>query len=148
MKKQLWDALPFSLKLFLKRLLVGLVGSAVRFAARVTGLADKLLNVAIKNGLDIEEARTRQARRITPTVSPWSSHDLLLFMNAVSDTVTRSSDDPPRVSIIIPVFNNVEHTFQCLRSLFQEIDLNDTEIIVVNNASRDETERVLSYLSY
>ncbi len=50
-----------------------------------------------------------------------------------------------QTSIIIPVFNKVDFTFQCLQSLFQEIDLTTTEVIVVNNASTDETIRVLAH---
>lgn len=149
MKRQLWDALPFSAKLLLRRLLVGLVGSAVRFVTSFLRVADKLVGVAVKNGLDIEEARTWQTRRSAAPVQTFSSHDLLFLMNAVSggQTAIHSSVDSPHASIIIPVFDNVEYTFQCLRSLIQETNFNDTEIIVVNNASRDATERVLSYLS-
>ncbi|MBA3438556.1 MAG: glycosyltransferase [Pyrinomonadaceae bacterium] len=132
----------------MKRLLVALVGSAVRFKARLVGVVDKLISVAVKNGLNIEEPRTWKANRIAATAPSWSSHDFLLLMNAASNrrATTHSSDNAPRASIIIPVFNNVEHTFQCLRSLIREIDFNETEIIVVNNASRDETEIVLFHL--
>ncbi len=50
-----------------------------------------------------------------------------------------------QTSIIIPVFNKVDFTFLCLRSLFQEIDLTTTEVIVVNNASTDKTSQVLAH---
>jgi GT2 family glycosyltransferase len=49
-----------------------------------------------------------------------------------------------RTSIIIPVFNKAEFTLQCLDSLMHEIDLANDEIIVVDNASTDDTERVLA----
>lgn len=149
MKRQLWDALPFSAKFLLRRLLVGLVGSAARFVTGFLRVADKLVGVAVKNGLDIEEAQTWQTHRSAAPVQAFRSHDLLLLMNAVSggQTAIHSSVDPPHASIIIPVFNNVEHTFQCLRSLIQEVDLISTEIIVVNNWSQDATERVLSYFA-
>jgi GT2 family glycosyltransferase len=52
----------------------------------------------------------------------------------------------PLTSIIIPVFNKADLTFQCLRSLLAEIDTTETEIIVVNNASVDETAEMLSYM--
>lgn len=52
-----------------------------------------------------------------------------------------------QTSIIIPVFNKVDFTFLCLRSLFQEIDLTTTEVIVVNNASTDKTSQVLDLFS-
>jgi len=47
------------------------------------------------------------------------------------------------VSIIIPVFNQVEYTKQCLEALYTTIDLEDCEIIVVNNASTDDTQNYL-----
>lgn len=46
-------------------------------------------------------------------------------------------------SIIIPVFNDVDFTFQCLQSLLREVDLATVEIIVVNDRSTDATEETL-----
>jgi len=46
-------------------------------------------------------------------------------------------------SIIIPVFNKAEFTNHCLDSLLNEIDLRDTEVIVVNNGSTDQTAQLL-----
>jgi len=43
----------------------------------------------------------------------------------------------PNTTIIIPVFNKVNFTVSCLNDLFQLED--DVEIVVVNNASTDET---------
>jgi O-antigen biosynthesis protein len=47
-------------------------------------------------------------------------------------------------SIIIPVFNKAEFTWRCLASLVKEVDFNRVEIIVVDNASSDNTEEVLA----
>jgi GT2 family glycosyltransferase len=60
---------------------------------------------------------------------------------------SRLEDDPVKVSIVIPVFNKAEFTFQCLRSLIDEIDFNEHEVIVVNNASTDETNQLLDLFS-
>jgi GT2 family glycosyltransferase len=57
----------------------------------------------------------------------------------------RSRDAVTKTSIIIPVFNKAAFTLQCLRSLLSEISLDQREIIVVDNASTDETKQVLSY---
>lgn len=51
-----------------------------------------------------------------------------------------------RVSIVIPVFNKAEHTINCLNSLLNEIDLHETEVIIVDNASTDDTSQLLSQL--
>jgi GT2 family glycosyltransferase len=58
----------------------------------------------------------------------------------------KTHDAPVLTSIIIPVFNKVEYTFQALRALLREVDLEANEIIVVNNASRDETAQLLAHL--
>jgi GT2 family glycosyltransferase/glycosyltransferase involved in cell wall biosynthesis len=49
-----------------------------------------------------------------------------------------------QTSIIIPVFNKAEFTAQCLDSLVKELDFSQVEIIVVDNASSDNTEEVLA----
>ncbi len=50
-----------------------------------------------------------------------------------------------RASIIIRVSDGVESTFQTLRPLLAEIDSGENEIIVVDDASTDETARLLSH---
>jgi GT2 family glycosyltransferase/glycosyltransferase involved in cell wall biosynthesis len=55
-------------------------------------------------------------------------------------------DRPVRTSIVLLAYNKIEFTFQCLRSVFREVNLDETEIIVVDNGSRDETARVLAHL--
>ncbi|MFN2509880.1 MAG: glycosyltransferase [Pyrinomonadaceae bacterium] len=56
------------------------------------------------------------------------------------------ADRQIRVSIIIPAFNKIEYTFQCLRSLLDEINFSETEIIIVNNASTDATSELLAHV--
>ncbi len=50
-------------------------------------------------------------------------------------------------SIVIPVFNKAAFTLQCLHSLLTEIDLRESEVILVNNASTDDTTQVLLQFS-
>src|SRR5687768_2674870 len=52
-----------------------------------------------------------------------------------------------QTSIIIPVFNKAEFTFQCLRSLLDQVDFEANEVIIVDNASTDETPELLSRFS-
>ncbi|MHB8578570.1 MAG: glycosyltransferase [Ignavibacteriaceae bacterium] len=47
------------------------------------------------------------------------------------------------VSIIIPVFNKIEFTKNCLEAIFQTVKGIPYEIIVVDNASSDNTKQVL-----
>lgn len=52
----------------------------------------------------------------------------------------------PVVSIIIPVFNQSNYTFNCLNSL-KSIRSIEYEVIVVNDASTDDTQKVLGDIS-
>jgi len=48
--------------------------------------------------------------------------------------------DQPVVSIVIPVYNHFEHTWNCLKSLAELSTKVPFEVIVVDDASSDETE--------
>ncbi|MFA5793899.1 MAG: glycosyltransferase [Candidatus Brocadiia bacterium] len=50
----------------------------------------------------------------------------------------------PDVSIIIPVWNKCEYTHKCLESLVENTDGAPYEVIVVDNASEDETPQMLA----
>ncbi|MGL5832578.1 MAG: tetratricopeptide repeat protein, partial [Waterburya sp.] len=50
----------------------------------------------------------------------------------------------PQVSIIIPVYNQIDYTFQCLCSLVEEISSKLAfEVIVINDCSTDQTVTIL-----
>ncbi|MFM2314028.1 MAG: hypothetical protein RLZZ04_3304, partial [Cyanobacteriota bacterium] len=50
----------------------------------------------------------------------------------------------PQVSIIIPVYNQIDYTFQCLCSLAEQISSELAfEVIVINDCSTDQTVRIL-----
>ena len=137
------EKIPFAAKFFLKRALVWTVGAIVRFNASFINFRNRLINFAVKHGLNYE-----RARRITPynvhddsrQFPPFGAHDFLLL----TESAARATSREIKTSIIIPVFNKVEYTFQCLRSLVAEIDFDETEVIIVNNASRDETAALLA----
>ncbi|MDP1665896.1 MAG: methyltransferase domain-containing protein [Methylobacter sp.] len=54
------------------------------------------------------------------------------------------SFDTPKVSIIIPVYNQVHYTIQCLESICRYLPLSSFEIIVVDDCSSDDTTKRLS----
>lgn len=147
-KERLRERLPLSTKLWLKRMAVGSVASVIRLAARLYKLADRILLSATTHGLDLRRAWDVPAAPRAPFAQPFGAQDFLFLMNALSGAArpSLSSTREIRASIIIPVHNKAEFTFQCLRSLLREIDFDDTEVIVVNNASTDETRQVLSFL--
>jgi GT2 family glycosyltransferase len=49
----------------------------------------------------------------------------------------------PLVSIIIPIWNKWEYTHHCLLSLLENTDGVSYEVIIINNASTDETSQML-----
>ena len=59
------------------------------------------------------------------------------------DPINFSTTDSPVVSIIIPVFNNWEFTYACLRSVATHT-ATPYELIVVDNHSTDETPALLA----
>ena len=56
--------------------------------------------------------------------------------------------DRPQVSIIIPVYNQLDYTLKCLRAIAVNLDKSlPVEIILVNDCSTDRTAEVLSPLT-
>lgn len=147
-KETISEKLSLSTKLRLKRLVFAPVGWTLRLAARGYNFAGRVAESADANGFDLRRAWDVNVwPRPARDAEPWSASDFLFLMRAGRK---REELDPNRqinTSVIIPVFNKVEFTFQCLRSLLREIDFNDTEVIVVNNASTDETREVLTHFA-
>lgn len=141
MKKRLRERLPHSIRLAFRHLIVRLVALCLHFAR-------DLANIAATNGLDIRREVGIEGEPRPFNMSKESSLTLadFLFLTDFDKRERPNALDKRhiRTSIIICVHNHAEYTFQCLRVLLPEIDLDDTEIIVVNNASSDETDRLLS----
>lgn len=157
MKKRLRHQLTYPFRILARRVIVRVVGW-------VAYAAGDLWNIAVCNGLDVERV-TRFDVKLNllerPQTAPLRQlpadddgerqlnvEDFLFLMDAMSGKLAspRAADKPLRASIIIPVFNKINYTLQCIRSLMEEIDLSENEIIVVDNASTDETARVLAHL--
>src|ERR1041384_4295015 len=148
LQERLKTRAPLALKIWAKRVFVGAVGAGVRLAARVVGFGDLMLHLAVKHGLDLDRlwpVRVHAVPSAELRDEALSAHDFLLFMDATRARA-KTHDAPVLTSIIIPVFNKVEYTFQALRALLREVDLEANEVIVVNNAPRDETAQLLAHL--
>ena len=61
--------------------------------------------------------------------------------------VTKDDKTPPLVSIIIPVFNKAEYTSKCLDSILKHTPAELYEIVIVDNASTDNTRSLLQALT-
>ncbi|HEX7175932.1 MAG TPA: hypothetical protein VF240_11790, partial [Pyrinomonadaceae bacterium] len=112
LKERLKENLPFSAKFLLKRLLVASVGAIVRLAASAVRFKNRLLDAAVKHGLDLERAwnvtpRDRAgAQQSQPP--PFGASDFLFLTNMIAGASAKSAasvERPVRASIIIPVFN-------------------------------------------
>ena len=57
--------------------------------------------------------------------------------------VRPGTDEPPFVSIVIPVFNKIDYTLRCLESLSQHATHHSFEVVVVDNASSDRTPQLV-----
>ncbi|WP_343066721.1 glycosyltransferase [Dissulfurirhabdus thermomarina] len=75
------------------------------------------------------------------------SGDLVEAAREVIDPGLCHHDDRPEVSIVIPVFNRLELTIQCLDHLRRHSREVRAEVIVVDNASTDPTPDYLATLS-
>ena len=145
-KKTLKDYLPFSVKRRAGKTIVSVLRMFTRTSRTAFEFSAKVLKYSRKHGFDLERELPPPLANLSKALS--SSAVLNLF--GVSDFLLLTDQNnaaPPETieaSIIIPVFNKAEYTFQCLRSLFREVDLTRSEIIVVDNASTDETERMLA----
>lgn len=81
---------------------------------------------------------------LEPSVATVAS-DLNALLLAGPKPAARPDPATVQTSIIIPVFNKAEFTFQCISSLLHEIDFDENEVIVVDNASADQTAEVLAH---
>ncbi len=93
------------------------------------------------HGITPKSKRPKPFSFETPTLADFDLTTLL----ATSEKPSAIPAGEIQTSIVIPVFNKAEFTFQCLNSLIHEIDLSENEIIVVDNASTDQTAAVLAH---
>jgi len=65
-------------------------------------------------------------------------------LNASSQIKTSKEFEKIRVSIVIPVFNNLKFTKQCLMALIEATPENFYEVVIIDNGSTDGTHEFLS----
>ena len=146
MKERLREKLSLSSKLRLKRALFAPVVWGLRLAARAVNFAGRVAASAEANGVDLRRAFDVKQRPGPPHAQVWGASDFLFLARpAAEGPETLEPGRPVTTSVIIPVFDKVEFTFQCLRSLLREVDFAGTEVIVIDNASTDLTRELLDH---
>ena len=140
MKTRLRERLPHWLRKAFRRFVVRSVAAGIH-------LGRDIVNIATTNGLDIKHewgVVGKSKVKAVPAMA-FSAEDFLFLTDFIEHERPIPLDKSRiRTSIIICVHNHASYTFQCLRALLPQIDLDDTEIIIVDNASSDETNRLLS----
>jgi GT2 family glycosyltransferase/SAM-dependent methyltransferase len=80
-------------------------------------------------------------------VALWCSRKLPVFINTLElKPLSLPAETSPRVSIVIPVFNKALYTYNCLLTLSACDPEIRKEVIIINNASSDETADLLAQL--
>jgi GT2 family glycosyltransferase len=85
--------------------------------------------------------------RIAQEFRPHQANDpalQLLPLNDNPDGLVLSSPVAPRVSVIIPAYGELPHTITCLRSIVRHGAATAFEVIVVDDASPDDSAQVLA----
>jgi len=144
LKKKLQDNLSLSAKLLLKELVYASKRGVVTLASKPVNFAKRVEGVASAWGIPLPGNHSRREYSLAP-LSLDVSHPPSLGAFALKKS-RAAATRPIQISIIIPVFNQARYTYQCLSSLFPEIDPGYSEVIIVNDGSTDETEYLLAQL--
>lgn len=119
-----------------------------KFLARVKFRTRRMANlwcrtlISLRNrGLRGTWQRIRQELRPAPQVTPVALPDVGNGIDTHDITLPVSGQ--PRVSVVIPVYNHLDATLVCLRSLAQTSNITTHEIIVVDDCSSDDSATVL-----
>jgi GT2 family glycosyltransferase len=95
---------------------------------------------------------SKECGTMTPDIAhptPWSAQDVLaktrlsLFLNT-NGRLTLPRHERPVVSVVIPVYKQAHYTFCCLESLAGCEPTLPYEVVVVDNASTDDTRQLLA----
>lgn len=109
-------------------------GDLVRVAENPEGFLIAVQEVL--NGQDAPDAGAR--RQAFAREQTWKHRASTLISHA------ESSIRDPRVSVIVVTYNNLDFTRACLASLDEQTDYDNMEIIVVDNASADDSAKFLA----
>lgn len=108
----------------------------------------------IPDGIAVDHASTSDTKDINQSQERDSSEQIKAiftnyscvafdaFIDSQAELLLPTSDEPA-ISIILVLYNRVELTYMCLRSLCEHPGIDPIEIIIIDNASSDETQLFL-----
>ncbi|AWH30181.1 glycosyltransferase [Stenotrophomonas sp. YAU14A_MKIMI4_1] len=111
---------------------------------RLTGLAQRSLASLRTRGW---RATWQRIRVHTQRAVPAPRTPLYLPAAQAFAPFSVPSSDAPQVSIVIPVYNHVQHTLACLRALAAHPPAVPCEILVVDDGSSDQTTQWMPRIS-
>jgi O-antigen biosynthesis protein len=135
------------------RMTAPLRGIRRRLSALVTGLRFRLARISAlarrgrlslrSRGLRGTLARLR--REVRPDPLPATTFELPteLSQESAIEGLQLALPDAPQASIVVPVYNHLEHTLTCLRALAMQPQRHRFEVIVVDDCSQDASGEVL-----
>lgn len=108
-----------------------------------------MANTSLKSeqSVDVGEFASRLLQE--EAMNAWvclSAAEMQTFL-ALPHQLALPSSESPELSIVVVMCNRAELTFECVRSIAAQQQLPATEVILINNGSADETERLLRKLS-
>jgi len=142
LKKFLQENLSVSSKLFLR----GLIATSGKIVVRIVTPPRALASRAQQTVFNRFRTSSRSDPSRARTAAQLPDFDLALLVAEIQPA-RASVSAKIQTSIIIPVFNKAGFTLQCLRSVMQEIEPGENEIIVIDNASTDQTEAILAHFA-
>ncbi|HEY9696907.1 MAG TPA: tetratricopeptide repeat protein [Trichocoleus sp.] len=90
---------------------------------------------------DLAKKKSSELLLVSPIALDTST---LASIGDISEKLAVPFSNRPIVSVIIPVFNKIEYTVNCLKSIAKNVDCNTPiEVIVINDCSIDDTQKVL-----
>jgi O-antigen biosynthesis protein len=135
------------------RMTAPLRGIRRRLTALVTGLRFRIARLAALSRRGRLSLRTRGLRgtlarlrrEVRPDPLPTTTFELPPEISQASaiEGLQLALPDAPQASIVIPVYNHLDHTLTCLRALAMQPQRHSFEVIVVDDCSQDDSGTLL-----
>lgn len=80
------------------------------------------------------------------SIQPARTYDVFIKNINTEEGIEFIYEEKPLVSIVIPVYNQWEYTYSCLKSILENVHNVSYEIIIADDVSSDETKEIGKYI--